>query len=199
MVSMTKRKHSLNPLRRRSRLSGLREKNACRCIFFGTHGISPLYCIRMDVGSCESCQACRDLRWEVQYRQSLHARALERESRWRKKAEKSDREARALAAELQRLSERLEASEARVAWLEQQVFGRKTEQTAVSAALDEGDTPSGESARCGDEGESLDGGSDDRRCRGASNAAPQARVESAAAPFPRKRSCTTCPPAVAFG
>ncbi len=36
----------------------------------------------MDVGNCTDCKAREDLHWEVEFRKSLHVRAVERESRW---------------------------------------------------------------------------------------------------------------------
>ena len=128
-----------------------------------------LYCLCMDVGNCQNCPLCRDLHREVQYYKAQHARALKRESRWREKAETSEKEVRVLAAENRRLSERLEASEARVAWLEQQLFGRKTERTEISPAEED---DGGVGARGGDEGNPLGGLPADQRHRGKQRGTP---------------------------
>ena len=87
----------------------------------------------MSVGNCTECKVRRDLHWEVQYRKSLHARAVERASRWREKADALGAQVRAQAAEIKRLSGQLEAAKARLAWAQHQLFGRKTERTESSA------------------------------------------------------------------
>ena len=88
----------------------------------------------MSVGNCTECKVRWDLHWEVQFRKSLHARAVERASRWQKKARALGAQVRAQAAEIKRLSEQLEATKAHLAWTQHQLFGRKTERTESSSA-----------------------------------------------------------------
>lgn len=88
----------------------------------------------MNVGNCTDCKVRWDLHWEVEYRKSLHARAVERASRWREQARALRQQVRSQAAENKRLSEQLEATKARLAWTQHQLFGRKTERTDSSLA-----------------------------------------------------------------
>jgi transposase len=83
----------------------------------------------MSAGNCTDCKVRWDLHWEVQYRKALHARAAERASRWREQAHALRQQVRSQAAENKRLSGQLEAAKARLAWMQQQLFGRKTERT----------------------------------------------------------------------
>jgi len=95
----------------------------------------------MSVEDCTACKVRWDLQWEVQYRKSLHARAVERASRRQEEARALRAQVRSQAAEIKRLSEQLEATKARLAWAQHQLFGRKTERTDSSAA--QGDELSG--------------------------------------------------------
>jgi hypothetical protein len=68
------------------------------------------------------------LRQEAHYWRALHARAVEREAAWKERAERLERIVRRQAAQIAELTRENEALKARVVWLEQQVFGRKSEQ-----------------------------------------------------------------------
>ncbi|MHC4406939.1 MAG: IS66 family transposase [Planctomycetota bacterium] len=70
-----------------------------------------------------------ELRQQAHYGRALHARAVEREAVWRKKAAELERVVRQQQAKITELTRQLEAARARIAWLAQQVFGRKSEQT----------------------------------------------------------------------
>jgi len=74
-----------------------------------------------------------DLRQQAHYWQAMHARAVEREQYWKEQAQQW--EARACQQErlIAEQSRQVEALQARVHWLEQQVFGRKSEAGAGSA------------------------------------------------------------------
>ena len=69
------------------------------------------------------------LRQEAHYWRALHARAVEREAAWKEKAGQLERTVRDQAARIAELSRENETLKARVTWLEQQVFGRKSERT----------------------------------------------------------------------
>ncbi len=69
------------------------------------------------------------LRQEAHYWRALHARAVEREAAWKEKAGQLEQIVRDQAAQIAELTRENDALKARVAWLEQQVFGRKSEQT----------------------------------------------------------------------
>lgn len=73
------------------------------------------------------------LRQEAHYWRALHARAIEREAAWKQRVEQLERIVREQAAQIVELTRENEALKARVAWLEQQVFGRKSEQTPDAA------------------------------------------------------------------
>jgi transposase len=73
----------------------------------------------------------------VGYRKSLHARAVERASRWQEKARVLSAEVRAQATEIKRLSKQLEAPKAHLAWAQHQLLGRTTERTDGSATCDD--------------------------------------------------------------
>lgn len=85
-----------------------------------------------------------DLRQQAHYWRALHARATEREAAWKDKAQRLEQVVRRQQAQIAELTGELQASKARIAWLEQQVFGRKSEQcpkpepdqAAPTAALD---------------------------------------------------------------
>ncbi len=73
------------------------------------------------------------LRQEAHYWRALHARAAEREGAWKERAGQLERIVRDQAAQIAELTRENEALKARVVWLEQQVFGRKSEQTQDAA------------------------------------------------------------------
>jgi transposase len=100
----------------------------------------------MDVGNCTDCQVRRDLHWEVQCSKSLHARAVERASRWRQRAKEAEKRLRAETAETERLRQQLEVAKRHLVLLRQQQFGRKTERTKPSVGPG-GDTPGARDAR----------------------------------------------------
>ena len=74
------------------------------------------------------------LRQQAYYWRSQHARAVEREAEWKAKAQQRAAELRRRDATITQLNQRIEALKARVAWLAQQVFGRKTEATEDSTS-----------------------------------------------------------------
>jgi len=80
------------------------------------------------------------LRQEAHYWRALHTRAIEREAAWKEKAEQLERIVRDQAAQIAELTGENERLKARVVWLEQQVFGRKSEQTQdVTPEAQDGD------------------------------------------------------------
>lgn len=74
----------------------------------------------------------RELRWHVANYRSLHARVLEREKALKRQVEELGRGLRERDERIAALLQETEVLRARQAWLEQQVFGRKTEQTTLS-------------------------------------------------------------------
>lgn len=70
-----------------------------------------------------------ELQWRVGHYQSLHSRAVERERIWKQKVEELQQITRQQQERIQALLGENEKLRARQAWLEQQIFGRKTEQT----------------------------------------------------------------------
>ena len=73
--------------------------------------------------------------WEAQ-----HARATEREAAWKAKAQQLEQVVRRQQAQIATLTRKLEEALARVAWLEGQVFGRKSEQCPEPAPCPRGST-----------------------------------------------------------
>jgi transposase len=69
-----------------------------------------------------------ELRQQAHYWRAQHARATEREGAWKDKAERLEKLVRRQQARIADLIRELEAAKARITWLEQQVFGRKSEQ-----------------------------------------------------------------------
>lgn len=69
------------------------------------------------------------LRQEAHYWKTLHARAIEREGLWRKKACELEKIVRHEKAQTRRLTQYIEVLESRIVLLQKQVFGRKTEKT----------------------------------------------------------------------
>jgi hypothetical protein len=73
-----------------------------------------------------------DLHQQVNYWQSMHARAVERESFWKAKAQELEAIVRGQEVQLKVQAEQIEALKAKVCLLQQQVFGQKSEQTGAS-------------------------------------------------------------------
>ena len=71
------------------------------------------------------------LHQRVNYWQTMHGRAVEREAFWKAKAQELEAVVRRQEAQLQAQAEQLEVLKAQVAWLQQQVFGRKSEGRAL--------------------------------------------------------------------
>jgi len=119
-------------------------------------------CKNHDGVQCGNCVLIGDLRWEVAYRKSLHGRALERESSWRAKARELQKRTSLLEARNRELSQQHEAMKAKMALMQQQLFGSKTERRKDGAPT--GDDESKEnSAADGGPGGSASG---QRRNRG---------------------------------
>ncbi len=69
-----------------------------------------------------------ELRQQAHYWRAQHARATEREEAWKGKAQRLEQVVRQQQAQITALTHKLEEALARIAWLEGQVFGRKSEQ-----------------------------------------------------------------------
>jgi len=69
-----------------------------------------------------------ELRQQAHYWRALHARATEREAAFKDKAQRLEQVALRQQAQIAELTDKLEEALARIAWLEGQVFGRKSEQ-----------------------------------------------------------------------
>ena len=69
-----------------------------------------------------------ELRRQAHYWRTLHARATEREAAFKDKAQRLEQVVRRQQAQIAELTHKLEEALARIAWLEGQVFGRKSEQ-----------------------------------------------------------------------
>jgi transposase len=84
-----------------------------------------------------------DLRQQVNYWQTMHTRAVERETLWKQKAQELEAVVHGQELQLKAQAEQIEALTAKVAWLQQQVFGQKSEQTQPPSPLAEAtyDTP----------------------------------------------------------
>lgn len=76
-------------------------------------------------------QTLFNLHQRVNYWQTMHARAVEREAFWKAKAQGLEVVVRRQEAQLQAQAEQLEVLKAQVAWLQQQVFGRNSEASAL--------------------------------------------------------------------
>ena len=72
-----------------------------------------------------------DLRQQAHYWQAIHGRAVEREQQWKAQAHQWEALVSQQAKQLQEQAGQIEALKARVIWLEQQVFGRKTEASST--------------------------------------------------------------------
>lgn len=82
----------------------------------------------MLVEGAEVCSLEIELRQQAHYWRALHTRAVEREAAWKDKAQRLEQVVRQQQAQIAELTHKLEEALARVAWLEEQVFGRKAEQ-----------------------------------------------------------------------
>ena len=78
-------------------------------------------------------QALFDLRQQVNYWQTMHARAVERETFWKAKAQQLEAVVGRQEVQLKEQAEQIEALKAKVCLLQQQVFGQKSEQRQVQA------------------------------------------------------------------
>ena len=72
---------------------------------------------------------CIELRQQANYWRAQHARACQRQEVWKAKALQLESTVRKCQATIDEQSQQIEALKARVIWLAQQVFGRKTEST----------------------------------------------------------------------
>lgn len=77
-----------------------------------------------------------DLRQQVAYWQSMHTRAVERESVWKAKAQEFEAIVRRQEVQLKIQAEQIEALKARMCLLQQQVFGQKSEQSDAPNSVD---------------------------------------------------------------
>lgn len=94
----------------------------------------------------------RELAQQANYWKAMHARAVQREVFWKERALHWEGVAHQEAAELQELTEQLAALQAKVAWLQKQVFGRKSEQAEIGPETQgqaEGTAPSSPGVRVG--------------------------------------------------
>ena len=97
-----------------------------------------------------------ELRQQAHYWRAQHCRAVQREPAAKAEVEQLRQIVRDLQARNAELTQQLETLEARAAWLEQQVFGRKSEQTLEGA----------DRARRKQDGLNASGSSSQRRRRG---------------------------------
>ena len=82
-----------------------------------------------------------ELRQQANYWRAQHARAVERQEAWKTKALQLESLVRQQQATISEQSQQMEALKARVAWLAQQVFGRKTEASGNKLPDSCADTP----------------------------------------------------------
>jgi len=68
-----------------------------------------------------------ELRQQAHYWRALHGRAVEREQQWKAQAQQGEVQIRRQEKQREEQAAQIEALQARVIWLEQQVFGRKSE------------------------------------------------------------------------
>lgn len=92
-----------------------------------------------------------ELRRQIAYWQAMHKRAVEREAEWKEQAERFGKLSRDQQGKLDEVMQIKEKLEARVAWLEQQLFGRKSEQGKGSAKESEEGKGSGTRSEGGSE------------------------------------------------
>ena len=72
---------------------------------------------------------CIELRQQANYWRAQHVRACQRHEVWKAKALQLESTVRKCQVTIDEQSQQIEALKARVIWLTQQVFGRKTEST----------------------------------------------------------------------
>lgn len=79
------------------------------------------------------------LKHQAHYWHAQHKRAVKREAIWKKKAHELEKIARRQSAQIKKLAAQIEALKAKVVWLQEQVFGRKSEQSkGARGKTDEG-------------------------------------------------------------
>ncbi len=81
------------------------------------------------------------LRHQAHFWKAQHAKAVAREAAWKTKAQQLEATTRRQKRQLEKLSHQVEELKARIAWLKQQLFGRKTEQSQASEADIYGEDP----------------------------------------------------------
>ena len=87
-----------------------------------------------------------DLRQQAHYWRAQHARAVEREQHWKGQAQHWEAQIRQQTQQLEEQGGQIETLQARVIWLEQQVFGRKSEESEVPVEVPVPSDPSSSSA-----------------------------------------------------
>ena len=85
------------------------------------------------VDCAEPCSLVIELRRQAHYWRAMHARAVQREAVASAKVQQLEQIVRDQQTQIADLTRQLEALKAKVAWLQQQVFGRKSEQTLDAA------------------------------------------------------------------
>lgn len=110
------------------------KKNALPEHFFRDTGFFVRYSVPMNLKKNQDCPNCGDLHWEAQYRRSMHARSMERESALRARNAALDRDLRLVQCEVAELRGQNEALKSKLVWMQQQLFGRKTEQSKDGGA-----------------------------------------------------------------
>ena len=105
-----------------------------------------------------------ELRRQAHYWRAQHARATEREAAWKDKAQRLEQVVRRQQAQIAELTGELEAAKARIAWLERQVFGRKSEQCPKPEPNQHDSTPAVDDNA--DAADAPEPGSEPRRKRG---------------------------------
>jgi transposase len=110
----------------------------------------------MGVGSVESSCEVVELRQQARYWQVQHSRAIERESQLKEKVRCLEELVRRQEILIREQGRQIEALTAKVAFLQQQVFGQKAEETKTAASSPHG----------GGEGVCSNSSSDRKRKRG---------------------------------
>lgn len=87
-----------------------------------------------------------DLRQQAHYWRALHGRAVEREQYWKRRCEQLEAQVGQHATQLEVQAQQIEALKAQVAWLQQQVFGRKSEVTTPPLPESPGENSAGASS-----------------------------------------------------
>ena len=103
------------------------------------------------------------LRQQANYWQAQHARVCERERFWKEKAHALEATVLEQAAQIAQSNEEKEKLKARVFWLEQQVFGRKSEKTKPDADPDPDPDPDPSTPEVGEADPTASGSPDDPR------------------------------------